>query len=75
LNSVEAERLAETLVRLNAGGITMILIEHNLAKVAEICPRLVVLDNGRKIADGPTRETLADAGVVAAYIGKEAARA
>jgi branched-chain amino acid transport system ATP-binding protein len=75
LNSVEAERLAETLVRLNAGGITMILIEHNLAKVAEICARLVVLDNGRKIADGPTRETLADPGVVAAYIGKEAARA
>jgi branched-chain amino acid transport system ATP-binding protein len=75
LNSVEAERLAETLVRLNAGGITMILIEHNLTKVAEVCARLVVLDNGRKIADGPTRETLADAAVVAAYIGKEAARA
>jgi branched-chain amino acid transport system ATP-binding protein len=75
LNSVEAERLAETLVRLNAGGITMILIEHNLAKVAEVCARLVVLDNGRKIADGPTRETLADPAVVAAYIGKEAADA
>ena len=75
LNSVEAERLAETLVRLNAGGITMILIEHNLAKVAEVCARLVVLDNGRKIADGATRETLADPAVVAAYIGKEAADA
>jgi branched-chain amino acid transport system ATP-binding protein len=75
LNSVEAGRLAETLTRLNAGGITMILIEHNLAKVAEVCARLLVLDNGRKIADGPTRETLADPQVVAAYIGKEAARA
>jgi branched-chain amino acid transport system ATP-binding protein len=75
LNSVEAERLAETLQTLNAGGITMILIEHNLAKVAEVCARLVVLDNGRKIADGGTRETLADPAVVAAYIGKEAARA
>jgi branched-chain amino acid transport system ATP-binding protein len=75
LNSVEAERLADTLTRLNAGGITMILIEHNLAKVAEICARLVVLDNGRKIADGGTRETLADPSVVAAYIGQEAARA
>jgi branched-chain amino acid transport system ATP-binding protein len=75
LNSVEAERLAETLVRLNRGGITMILIEHNLTKVAEICARLVVLDNGRKIADGGTRATLADPTVVAAYIGKEAERA
>jgi branched-chain amino acid transport system ATP-binding protein len=72
LNSVEAERLSITLRELNAGGITMILIEHNLAKVAQVCPRLVVLDNGRKIADGPTRETLADPAVIAAYIGKEA---
>ncbi len=75
LNSVEAERLASTLRALNARGMTMILIEHNLAKVAEVCPRLVVLDNGRKIADGPTRETLADPAVIAAYVGKEAVRA
>ena len=75
LNSVEAERLAATLRTLNAQGMTMILIEHNLAKVAEICPRLVVLDNGRKIADGGTRETLADPAVIAAYVGKEAVRA
>jgi branched-chain amino acid transport system ATP-binding protein len=75
LNSVEADRLSATLRELNAGGVTMILIEHNLAKVAEVCPRLVVLDNGSKIADGPTRETLADPTVVAAYIGREAAHA
>lgn len=73
LNNVEAARLADTLRDLNASGTTMILIEHNLGKVAEICERVVVLDNGRKIADGPTRETLADPAVVAAYIGKEAA--
>jgi branched-chain amino acid transport system ATP-binding protein len=72
LNSVEAERLSLTLQHLNSGGITMILIEHNLAKVAQVCPRLVVLDNGRKIADGPTRQTLSDPAVIAAYIGKEA---
>ncbi|NVO14844.1 MAG: ABC transporter ATP-binding protein [Rhodoplanes sp.] len=72
LNSVEATRLAATLADLNASGITMILIEHNLAKVAEICPRLVVLDNGRKIADGSTAAVLADAAVIAAYMGKDA---
>ena len=75
LNSVEAGRLSDTLCKLNAGSITMILIEHNLAKVAEVCPRLVVLDNGRKIADGPTRETLANPAVIAAYVGKEAIHA
>ncbi|MTW17603.1 ATP-binding cassette domain-containing protein [Rhodoplanes serenus] len=71
LNSVEAARLAATLADLNASGITMILIEHNLAKVAEICPRLVVLDNGRKIADGPTAAVLADPQVIAAYMGQD----
>jgi branched-chain amino acid transport system ATP-binding protein len=53
----------------------MILIEHNLGQVANVCSRLVVLDNGRKIADGSTRDTLSDPNVVAAYIGKEAVRA
>lgn len=71
LNNIEAARLAGTLRDLNTKGVTMILIEHNLGKVAEICPRVVVLDNGNKIAEGPTRETLADPAVVAAYIGKE----
>lgn len=75
LNHLEANRLAATLQDLNAQGITMILIEHNLGQVANVCSRLVVLDNGRKIADGPTRDTLSDPNVVAAYIGKEAVRA
>jgi branched-chain amino acid transport system ATP-binding protein len=75
LNHLEANRLAATLQDLNAQGITMILIEHNLGQVANVCSRLVVLDNGRKIADGPTRDTLSDPNVVAAYTGKEAVRA
>jgi branched-chain amino acid transport system ATP-binding protein len=75
LNHLEADRLAATLRELNAQGITMILIEHNLGQVANVCSRLVVLDNGRKIADGSTRDTLSDPNVVAAYIGKEAVRA
>lgn len=75
LNHLEANRLAATLQDLNSKGITMILIEHNLGQVANVCSRLVVLDNGRKIADGPTRDTLSDPNVVAAYIGKEAVRA
>jgi branched-chain amino acid transport system ATP-binding protein len=75
LNHLEANRLAATLQDLNSKGITMILIEHNLGQVANVCSRLVVLDNGRKIADGPTGETLSDPNVIAAYMGKEAVRA
>ncbi|MGO4713004.1 ABC transporter ATP-binding protein [Bradyrhizobium sp. 2TAF24] len=71
LNHIEAERLADTFQRLNAGGVTMVLIEHNLGQVARICPRVVVLDNGHKIGEGPTRDMLSDPAVIAAYVGKE----
>lgn len=75
LNNVEAARLADTFQKLNALGTTMVLIEHNLGQLARICPRVVVLDNGRKIGEGATREMLSDPAVVAAYVGKEAVHA
>jgi branched-chain amino acid transport system ATP-binding protein len=71
LNQAEARRLADTIAELNRAGQAMILIEHNLAEVTRICPRLVVLDNGRKIADGATMEVMRDRGVIAAYLGEE----
>ena len=52
LNSREARGLADTIADINRQGMTIILIEHNLGEVMRICQRLVVLDNGRKIADG-----------------------
>lgn len=75
LNHIEAEQMADTFVRLNTSGITMVLIEHNLREVARICPRVIVLDNGRRIAEGATRGVLSDPNVVAAYVGREAVRA
>lgn len=75
LNHIEAEQLADTFTRLNASGITIVLIEHNLREVARICQHIIVLDNGRKIAEGATRGVLSNPSVVAAYVGREAVRA
>ena len=75
LNHVEAARLADTVADLNRQGRTVILIEHNLGEVLRICERLVVLDNGRKIAEGAPHAVMADAAVRAAYLGEEAAGA
>ncbi len=70
LNHAEAERLADTILALNRGGLPILLIEHNLGEVARICDRLVVLDNGLLLADGPTADVLANAEVQDAYLGR-----
>ncbi|MCP4328280.1 MAG: ABC transporter ATP-binding protein [Alphaproteobacteria bacterium] len=75
LNSIEAARLADTIVKLNGGGLSVVLIEHNLGEVLRICSRLVVLDNGRKIGDGRPEAVMADGHVRAAYLGVEASDA
>ncbi len=69
LNSKEARALADTIGDINKQGVTIILIEHNLGEVMRICQRLVVLDNGRKIASGEPRSVMNDAAVRAAYLG------
>jgi branched-chain amino acid transport system ATP-binding protein len=70
LNQVEAAQLADTIMALNREGRTVILIEHNLGEVLRICRRLVVLDNGRKLADGAPHAVIADRSVRAAYLGE-----
>ena len=71
LNSIEAARLADTVADINRQGLTVVMIEHNLGEVLRVSQRLVVLDNGRKIADGKPMEVMHDPTVRAAYVGKE----
>ena len=70
LNSAEARALADTIAALNADGLTVVLIEHNLGEVLRICRRLVVLDNGVKIAEGVPQDVMAQRAVRAAYLGE-----
>lgn len=72
LNSKEAHGLADTIAEINRQGVTVVLIEHNLSEVMRICQRLVVLDNGRKIAEGEPRAVMADPTVRSAYLGADA---
>jgi branched-chain amino acid transport system ATP-binding protein len=71
LNHVEAARLADAVARINQEGLTVVMIEHNLSEVLRVSQRLVVLDNGRKIAEGSPREVMRRPHVRAAYVGKE----
>jgi branched-chain amino acid transport system ATP-binding protein len=67
----ESEALAPLLVRLrDESGASLIVIEHDIALVTSVASRLVALDQGRLLADGPVRQVLDDPRVVDAYLGR-----
>jgi branched-chain amino acid transport system ATP-binding protein len=71
----EARPLADLIAQLNAQGLTIILIEHNLSEVLRVCPRIVMLNNGHKMADGSATDVMRDPAVIEAYLGEGAIHA
>ncbi len=69
LNTQETEALAEVITRIHRGGTTVILIEHDMSLVMKIAQRIVVVDFGKKIAEGTPDEIKAHPDVLAAYLG------
>ena len=73
MNLEEKEDMARFVVELNEEwGMTVVMIEHDMAVVVDISHRVLVLDFGRKIAEGDPEAVMGDAGVRKAYLGADA---
>jgi branched-chain amino acid transport system ATP-binding protein len=71
LNRLEKRELSDLIHRIREMGITVILVEHDMPLVMGIAEWVIVLDSGRKIAEGTASQVQKDERVIAAYLGED----
>jgi ABC-type branched-subunit amino acid transport system ATPase component len=67
--AAERKALGDLILAIKARGTSVLVIEHHMALIMNVCDRIVVLNFGRKIAEGPPERIRADPAVIDAYLG------
>jgi branched-chain amino acid transport system ATP-binding protein len=70
LNNRETAQLAVLIRKIRETGVTVVLVEHDMELVMDICDRIIVLNLGRKLAEGTPREIQENQAVISAYLGE-----
>lgn len=70
LNNRETAQLAVLIRKIRTTGVTVVLVEHDMELVMDICDRIIVLNLGRKLAEGTPREIQENKAVISAYLGE-----